>query len=159
MTEKFDALCHSLIGSLDGQLNSFINSRGEIDVDRWRDRYPPQNLPPSTPCHSGMQWAYAPSVRVRGDGLNMPLHWPLAMFFIMNRNNSGQQTTTCQHAQILYVYKVIHETSSLPVAHKSSHDLYHTETLVYLTQKWIGKRAVFITNFLFTINQPRVIWE
>lgn len=55
MTEKFDALCHSLIGSLDGQLNSFINRGGEIDVDRWRDRYPPQNLPPSTPCHSGMQ--------------------------------------------------------------------------------------------------------
>lgn len=159
MTEKFDALCHSLIGSLDGQLNSFINRGGEIDVDRWRDRYPPQNLPPV----NTLSLRHAVSIRTISQGKGWWLKYapPLAIsdVFIMNRNNSGQQTTTCQHAQILYVYKVIHETSSLPVAHKSSHDLYHTETLVYLTQKWIGKRAVFITNFLFTINQPRVIWE
>lgn len=106
---------------------------------------------------------HAVSIRTISQGKGWWLKYapPLAVsdVFIMNRNNSGQQTTTCQHAQILYVCKVIHETSSLPVAHKSSHDLYHTETLVYLTQKWIGKRAVFITNFLFTINQPRVIWE
>lgn len=97
------SLTLSLICSLDGQLNSYIYRGGEIDADRWGDRYPPQKLPHHHPVTQACN-EHRHHQSVRGWWLKYAPPLALSDVFIMNRNISGQPTSTCQHAQILYVY-------------------------------------------------------